>query len=43
MDQVTTTGRTHIEQEMFSLIAAQQSSNMNVKAFCALHAISEAR
>ena len=30
-------------QDMLPLIEEQQSSNMSVKAFCALHAISEAR
>lgn len=43
MNQVTTARRTQTEQEMFSLISGHQSSNMNVKEFCALHHLSEAR
>ena len=39
-----TTGRSgRTEQEMFSLIAEQQSGDMTVKAFCALHTLSEPR
>jgi len=43
MDQVSTERPTHTEQKMFSLITEQQSSHMTVKAFCALHNVSEAR
>jgi hypothetical protein len=36
MDQITIGRPVGTKQEMFSLIAKQQSSNMSVKAFCAL-------